>query len=133
MPANGDWILRIYDRATGNTGVLKHWSMKVILSTNPLGFTNLNNGIPVKFSLSQNYPNPFNPATSFEFSVPQKSFVNLEIFDVLGRKIETLINGELKPGTYKTEWNASKYPSGVYFYRLAAGSISETKKMILLK
>ncbi len=133
VPANGDWILRIYDRATGNTGVLKHWSMKVILSTNPLGFTNLNNGIPVKFSLSQNYPNPFNPATSFEFSVPQKSFVNLEIFDVLGRKIETLINGELKPGTYKTEWNASKYPSGVYFYRLVAGNISETKKMILLK
>ncbi len=90
-------------------------------------------GIPEKFSLSQNYPNPFNPATGFEFRVAESGFVNLTIYNALGSKVETLLNGPVKAGVYKAEWNASSYPSGVYFYRLNADGFSETKKMMLVK
>lgn len=131
--ASGDWILRIYDRTTGNTGTLKHWSMKVIMSTNPVGITNLNGWIPNEFSLSHNYPNPFNPKTNFEFSIPKSGPVNLTIYDILGRNIETLVNSELNPGTYKTEWDATEYPSGIYFYKLESDDFSQTKKMVLVK
>ena len=97
--------------------------------------------IPKQYSLSKNYPNPFNPTTNFEFSIPLSRgvsegrgvYVNLTIYDVMGREIETLQNGEMKPGTYEVNWNASSYPSGVYFYKLSTGSFTETKKMILVK
>ena len=99
----------------------------------PLNIQPISNEIPKQFSLSQNYPNPFNPTTNFEFSIPQTEFVNLTIYDAMGRVVETLHNGELKPGTYEAEWNASNFPSGVYFYKLSANSFIETKKMILIK
>lgn len=89
--------------------------------------------IPKNFSLSQNYPNPFNPITNFEFSIASLGLVNLVIYDVTGREIETLLNTDMKPGTYKADWNAANYPSGVYFYRLSAGKFTETKKMLMIK
>lgn len=93
--------------------------------------------VPKDFSLSQNYPNPFNPTTNLKFSVPEKGLVNLTIYDALGRIVETLVNSELNPGTYKAGWSATggakNYPSGVYFYKLTTGEFSETKKMVLLK
>lgn len=86
-------------------------------------------------SLSQNYPNPFNPVTKIRFIIggasEQKTF--LAIYDMLGRKIAVLIEEYLKPGNYETNWNASNYPSGVYFYTLTAGSFTETRKMVLVK
>jgi hypothetical protein len=90
------------------------------------------------FSLSQNYPNPFNPTTKIQFSIPPSKGVRgmgviLFIYDVLGREVSTLVNQHLKPGNYEVEWDGSNFPSGVYFYKLATGSFSETKKMILLK
>lgn len=104
---------------------------------NPTGIININSEIPGKFSLSQNYPNPFNPVTNFEFRIADFGLVNITIYDALGRVVETLVNSELKPGTYKAEWPAaggsSKFTSGVYFYKLTAGNFTETKKMILLK
>lgn len=87
----------------------------------------------LKYSLSQNYPNPFNPITTLKFDVSKTSFVLLRIFDISGREITTLINEKLNPGTYETQWNASEYSSGVYFYRLETSDFSETKKMILMK
>ncbi len=89
--------------------------------------------IPNKFSLSQNYPNPFNPETKIKFQIPKLDFVNINVFDVLGRKIISLVNENLSPGTYEADWNASNYPSGVYYYKLIAGEYTETRKMILLK
>jgi hypothetical protein len=89
--------------------------------------------IPTVFELSQNYPNPFNPSTTISFSLPSKSFVLLKVFDALGREVETLVSEELSAGTYARQWNASNIPSGIYFYRLQAGSYSETKKLVLLK
>lgn len=85
------------------------------------------------FYLSQNYPNPFNPSTKIKFELPKSSFTILKIFDVLGREISTLVKEQLKAGKYEAEWNASRYPSGVYFYQLKTEEFTDTKKMILLK
>ena len=89
--------------------------------------------IPDEFSLSQNYPNPFNPATKVRYSIPHSSNVFINVFDILGNEVKILVN-ELKPaGTYEIEFEAANLPSGIYFYKLQAGSFVETKKMILLK
>lgn len=91
------------------------------------------NVIPEKFHLSQNYPNPFNPATNISFDVTSASNVVLEIYDVLGRKVDELVNQNLAAGNYNMLWNAENLSSGVYFYSLRAGSFTDTKKMVLLK
>lgn len=98
----------------------------------------MNSEVPDKFSLSQNYPNPFNPATNIKFSVPQKAFVTISIYNILGEEITKLVNEEFLPGTYETTWDASNYPSGVYYYKLTISSeqvtkYTETKKMVLIK
>ncbi len=85
------------------------------------------------YMLFQNYPNPFNPVTIIQYSIPKISKVTLKIYDILGCEISTLINEEKPAGFYKVNWNASSYPSGVYFYKIRAGSFMETRKMILLK
>jgi hypothetical protein len=85
------------------------------------------------YSLSQNYPNPFNPSTIIKFTVPKESNINLSIYNVLGELVLTVVNAEMKPGYYEYEFNASCLASGVYLYRIAAGSFVETKKMILMK
>jgi len=85
------------------------------------------------FSLDQNYPNPFNPSTTVPFYLPSRSFVSLKIFDLLGKEISTLVSEELSAGNYSRQWNAESFPSGVYFYRLQAGSFTETKKLLLLR
>ena len=88
---------------------------------------------PEAFVLFQNYPNPFNPSTSISFALPSKSFVSLKVFDLLGREVATLMNGQKPAGTYTQKWYAGNFPSGVYFYRLQAGSFTVTKKLLLLR
>lgn len=91
------------------------------------------NEIPQGFILSQNYPNPFNPVTKIKFSVPVSSLVRITIYDILGRKINTLVNENLSAGTYETEWDGSAFATGVYFYSLKAEGFKETRKMLLIK
>ncbi len=98
-----------------------------------VGITQINSEVPDKFQLSQNYPNPFNPVTNFGFRIADFGLVKLTVFDAIGREIEVLVNQQLQPGTYEAIWDASAYPSGVYYYRLESGSYAETKKMVLLK
>jgi hypothetical protein len=86
-----------------------------------------------KFSLAQNYPNPFNPNTSIKFSIPKATHVILSIYNAMGQKIADLLSRDMDAGTYATEWNASCFASGIYYYRIQAGSFAETKKMIFLK
>jgi hypothetical protein len=93
----------------------------------------IENTLPTNYSLSQNFPNPFNPETTIKFSLPQRSRVKLEIFDALGRVVSTLVNGELDAGSYKYNWNASNFASGVYVYRITANDFSSSKKLMLVK
>ena len=95
--------------------------------------TGINGEVPDSYSLGQNYPNPFNPSTSIKFDIPRQSSVKIVIYDALGRQVESLVNSELSPGRYAVDWNASSFPSGVYFYRIYAGQFSDIKKMILMK
>ena len=88
---------------------------------------------PSMFRLSQNYPNPFNPSTTISFTLPSRSFVTLKVFDIIGREIATIVSEELPAGNYSKQWNAANMSSGIYFYRLEAGSFTETKKLVLLR
>jgi hypothetical protein len=85
------------------------------------------------FYLSSNYPNPFNPSTTIKFSIPHEAHVSLAIYNTIGKKVAQLISKEMSAGVYSTEWNASGFANGVYFYRLQAGLFSDTKKLVLLK
>jgi hypothetical protein len=89
--------------------------------------------IPLSFALSQNYPNPFNASTTIQYALPEPSDITVEIYDILGRKIETLIHGEQSAGYHQIIWNADDQSSGTYFYRIQAGDYTETKKMALLR
>ena len=88
---------------------------------------------PTEFALSQNYPNPFNPSTTIEFALPQMSEVNIAVYDVLGRKVAELVNGNFNAGYHKVRFNASNLTSGVYFYSIKAGDFVSVKKLMLLK
>jgi hypothetical protein len=81
----------------------------------------------------QNYPNPFNPSTSIQYSIKERSSVELVMYDVLGREVEVLVKEQQDAGYYKVHFNAGSLSSEVYFYRLKAGNFVETKKMLLLK
>ena len=91
------------------------------------------NPAPSDYSLDQNYPNPFNPATKITFGIPLKSTVILMVFNSIGEEVVQLVNEEKPVGTYEIEFDATGLPSGVYFYKLQAGSFVQTKKMILMK
>ncbi|MCH7964830.1 MAG: T9SS type A sorting domain-containing protein [Bacteroidetes bacterium] len=88
---------------------------------------------PKDFYLSQNYPNPFNPTTNISYSISQRSFVTLKIYDVLGNEVTTLINKEVRAGSYEVEFDANNLPSGIYFYQIRAGAFVDTKKLVLMK
>lgn len=90
-------------------------------------------GLLQDYKLKQNYPNPFNPTTNIEYSIPEASFVQLKVYDVLGNEVATLVNEEQSPGVYRADFVGTDLTSGIYFYTLQAESYIETKKMILLK
>lgn len=89
--------------------------------------------LPVLFYLRQNYPNPFNPVTTIEFSVWKNTDVKISVYDVTGKEVAVLVNGYFINGVYLRDWDASAYPSGVYFYRMVADGFSETRKMVLIR
>ncbi len=88
---------------------------------------------PLAFALFQNYPNPFNSATEIQFQVPRRAHVHLAIYDVHGRLVQTLVNGERQAGHYRVQWQAGRFPSGVYFYRMRIGNRVLTRKLLLLE
>ncbi|MBN1406649.1 MAG: T9SS type A sorting domain-containing protein [Calditrichaceae bacterium] len=90
-------------------------------------------GFPTTFSLSQNYPNPFNPSTTIKFGITEQSDVKLVVYDVLGRVVSELSNKKMNAGWHEVTFNASRFASGVYFYRIEAGDFVKVKKMMLLK
>ena len=106
----------------------------VIFDTNPTAVRETgSSAIPEGIILQQCYPNPFNPTTTISFSIPIKSFVTLTVIDLLGREVSTIVSEELSAGNYSRQWNAKENASGIYFYRLKAGTYIETKKLVLLR
>lgn len=116
--------------------------------TNPAGWTftnppggipiitsagNIANEIPTEYNIYQNYPNPFNPSTKIRFDIPKLSKVRLTVYDALGKEMAVLVNDELAPGVYETNWNATMLASGIYFYKIEAGEFTQTKRMLLIK
>ncbi len=89
--------------------------------------------LPVNYELKQNYPNPFNPATTISFTLPAKQFVSLKIYDVLGKEIAELAGKEYEKGIHNVPFNADKFVSGVYFYRMQAPGFNKMKKMMIIK
>lgn len=152
---DGGYILAGYAEITGGTPFAYLVKTDSIGFANPIGIKKDFNKIPQTINLFQNYPNPFNPTTKIKFEIPTPlrphfnqrgdgaagGFVVLTIYDILGREVATLVNEQLKPGSYEVQWNGSNYASGLYFYRLQAGDPStgsgqgyaEVKKMVLLK
>ncbi|MGE5621249.1 MAG: T9SS type A sorting domain-containing protein, partial [archaeon] len=85
------------------------------------------------YLLLNNYPNPFNPTTTISYSIPKQSFVELKVYDMLGREVSTLVNKEQSAGEYKVQFDGSSLPSGMYIYSLQAGELNDSKKLVLLK
>ena len=126
----------IYTGGTGSYPVGDlNWfaARKTAWLANPPSAVETIDAVPTTFSLSQNYPNPFNPSTTFEFSVSKSSHVVLEVFNILGQSVATLVDEAMIPGTYRMDFNASHLSSGVYLYRLKAGDFVQTKRMVLMK
>ncbi|MBK6912342.1 MAG: T9SS type A sorting domain-containing protein [Ignavibacteriales bacterium] len=113
-------------------GKVVGWDWNGVTSVSDQG-----NNLPKEYVLEQNYPNPFNPGTKIKFSIPNVgtglAMSVLKVYDVLGREVATLVNEEKPAGSYEVEFDASKLSSGVYYYKLSAGSFVETRKMILMK
>ena len=119
------------DNGNANSNFIA-WVEKCVAAA-ATGVQQVSTAVPSSFQLSQNYPNPFNPSTTIFFTIPKRSLVSLNVFDVLGKEVAALVSGEMPTGSYSRTWNAATMPSGVYFYRLQSGSFTETKKLVLIK
>lgn len=100
---------------------------------NVIGIEPVSGIVPKTFNLSQNYPNPFNPVTNINIDVPKNSMVKVAVYDMLGKEVEILVNQQLTAGSYKLDWNAAKFASGIYFYRIITSEFTDIKKMVLVK
>ena len=111
-------------------GDIPSWSNNEIFVINNL---NTMIALPADFSLDRAYPNPFNPTTTLSFSIPIDSEVSLSIYNLQGREIVALVNGNMKAGYHSVVWNADAQSSGIYFVRMFAGSYTHTRKLMLVK
>jgi hypothetical protein len=122
------------DNQTGTIVGEKGTILRTILPESPVtAIQEPTVSLPRSFGLAQNYPNPFNPTTTISYQLPAVSLVTLKVYDMLGREIATLVDGKQLAGVHTVRWDASLFPSGVYFYRLATDDFVETKKMVLMK
>lgn len=132
MDVKWDQNGNLYSQSTYGWTVEK-WAYNGTLPSFTTGVEEVGGTLPEGYTLSQNYPNPFNPTTTIDFTLPVSGSVSLKIYDLLGREIMTLVNGQKAAGTYRAIFDATNLPSGTYFYALKAGSFSEVKKMTLVK
>ncbi len=132
LDPEGDWILSVYDAATGNTGTLESWGLTL--------FFDISSHIDIttdqfarEFMLAQNYPNPFNPTTVINWQLAVSTPVTLTVYNMLGQRVATLVDRYQSAGSYSITFNAEGMASGIYIYQLQAGKYIESKKMILIK
>jgi hypothetical protein len=116
-----------------SSGIFNTNGSNLVLPVNTITDVKTAEVLPGNFVLGQNYPNPFNPSTVIKYSIPTNSYVQIKLYDVIGREVSTLAKGQMNAGTYSITFNAESLPSGIYFYRIQAGNFVQTKKMILLK
>ena len=122
------------DPAPPNLSYIGHATMPLERLLDPDGIEDYGNShIANGYSLSQNYPNPFNPSTTIEFTIPKSEFVELKIYNILGKEISTTVSEKLNPGKHTYTFSVRNLASGVYYYRLEAGNFVKTRKMIYLK
>ncbi len=119
-------------RYTGTSRPALTW-MAQFVKDNPVSVSETASMLPAAFELAQNFPNPFNPSTSIRYSVPHSSQVTLDVLDILGREIRTLVDEVQSPGQYTVTFDGRDLASGVYFYRLTSGTFSATKKFVMVK
>jgi hypothetical protein len=123
---NYNYRLRLVDLSGTNT-----YSNAITVTVS--GVTGVNGSLPTEFALQQNYPNPFNPTTVISYQLPVASYVTLKVYDMLGREVATLMNGAQDAGYKSVEFSAANLPSGIYTYKLTAGTFVEVKKMLMIK
>lgn len=131
IPFSHDAVFSIYFLTpqngwfTADYGIIAHYN----------GFTSIENenNIPIEYSLKQNYPNPFNPTTTIKYSIGSNQFVKINVYDLIGNEVASLVNEQKTSGEYKVNFDASNLSSGIYFYQLKAGTFIQTRKMLLLK
>ena len=137
-------VFRFVITAPGNHGYycIPHVGLGMVgtIIASPVNSVDDETNSPEKFQLSQNYPNPFNPSTTINFRLTESAKVTLKVYNLLGKEVAQLVNGYKNAGEYELEFNASTFPSGIYFYELKAtpsggqaGNLTQTKKMILMK
>jgi hypothetical protein len=130
LPKASKYYWRIKAHNLGGSGT---WSEIWNFSSALVGIEKPVDNIPVSYSLSQNFPNPFNPETNIEYSIPEKAFVIIRIYDTFGKTVETLIGKYQVAGMYRVSWHPDNLPSGTYYYRIQAGNYSEVKKMVYIR
>ena len=130
-PVVGNWILRVTDDASSNSGTLMGWGLR--FNNSSTAVSPISTIIPGEYKLRQNYPNPFNPVTNINFDIPKAGIVSMKVYDITGREISTLVNQSMEAGSYNVEFDASNYSSGTYFYKIQAGDFTDVKKMVLVK
>jgi hypothetical protein len=129
------YYVLIYNTVGSEAGPLARYKLTI---AKPTGVTKQNDVLPKVFALEQNYPNPFNPSTVIRFSLPQTASTKVVVYDMLGSEVRTLINNEYTAGNYEAVWDGrnnlgQSVSTGVYIYRIQAGTFISTKKMMLLK
>lgn len=127
------FIIIVVEDTSGNPGSIGTSAKIDQLSFTSPSAVELISGLPDGFSLKQNYPNPFNPTTNIEYSIPEQSFVQLKVYDILGNEVSTLVNEELSAGTYKADFTAQNLASGFYIAQLRTGNYLKSIKMTLMK
>jgi hypothetical protein len=123
------WTIIAFDRDSAYTWA----SDTAYFFLNPPNSILENGTLPTVYSIEQNYPNPFNSLTTIKFDLPKQSYVDVEIYDILGRIVGSPLHQEMPAGHHQIIWNSGGSPSGVYFYRIQAGEFTQTRKMMLLK
>ena len=136
--AGGSTQLKIRFRLTSDAGVVGDgWYVDDVKLTNYcgvlVGVNGNNNNIPLRYALEQNYPNPFNPATVIKYQLPKSSNVKISVYDLLGKEVATLVNGNVEAGYHQVEFNGSDLASGLYLYKIEADGYTDVKKMMLVK
>jgi len=127
LDGDGDNDLAVANSYSGNVSILINLSNATGLDDSP------ETSLPESFSISQNYPNPFNASTTIKYELPHLAHVTIDIYNILGRKVEMLVDNQQPAGYHQVTWHADGFTSGIYFYKLQADEYAKTKKMVLVK